>query len=327
KLFGPLTKGTTNINDTLNEFVGTYIGGIRDVFGGTPLQDPIEGLVNCTLTKNIQSIQKILTFVTDFADDIHLPRVSAHVLYAPVAALTKPLNLTASELRKLAVGVYVANADELDPESFTPEMDLSALLDKIDSKLSSESELSGLEDEESNSDDLLEPSNHETSGSDVSDFSETSDASVADGGAGQLRKRQDASSPVSLDITPTVAGDFQVTQLIPSLGVGWEAEDELNNLGDDDTSSLYYISEIDEVIGSEEPVATSELSREEVEAAQDFNGYTGGVIGKLCDLYVDNLKGGIPTMIALMLVWVVIAIFGGIKVARDYAYIRKHNLQ
>ncbi|KAJ2147711.1 plasma membrane fusion protein prm1 [Coemansia sp. RSA 353] len=313
-LFGPLTEGTTSINDTLNEFVGTYIGGIRDVFGGTPLQDPIEGIVNCTLTKNIQSIQKILTFVNDFTDDIQLPRVSAHVLYAPVAALTKPLNLTASALRELAVGVYVANADQLDPESFLPQKDIEYLLSKLDSKLlSSEDELSGLEGESSDLSSL------ESLESEVIDVVGT-DEPVADGGAGNLRKRQDN--------LPTDAGDFHITQLIPSLPVGWEAEDggELNDLGDD-SSSLYYISEIDMVIGSEEPVATSELSREEVEDAQDFNGYTGGAIGKLCDMYINNLMGGIPMMIALMLVWVIIAIVGAVKVAKDYSHIKKHNLR
>ncbi|KAJ2478690.1 plasma membrane fusion protein prm1 [Coemansia sp. RSA 2131] len=317
-LFGPLTEGTSNINDTLNEFVGTYIGGIRDVFGGSPLQDPIEGIVNCTLTKNIQSIQKILTFINDFTDDIQLPRVSAHVLYAPVAAMTKPLNLTAAALRELAVGVYVANADQLDPESFLPQKDIDYLLSQLDSRLSSsEDELSGLEDESSDSSSL------ESSESEVIDTVET-DEPVADGGAGNLRKRQDP----PLDTMPTVAGDFQVTQLIPSLPVGWEAEDggELNDLGDD-SSSLYYISEIDMVVGSEEPVATSELSREEVEDAQDFNGYTGGAIGKLCDMYINDLKGDIPMMIALMLVWVIIAIVGAVKVAKDYSYIKKHNLR
>ncbi|KAJ2313933.1 plasma membrane fusion protein prm1, partial [Coemansia sp. RSA 2704] len=279
-LFGPLNNGMENINDTLNNFVDQYIGGIRDVFGGTPLQDPIEGLVNCTLTKNIQSIQKILTMVHNFTDDINLPRVSARVLYTPVAALTKPLNSTAQALRELAVGVYIPNADELDPMSFQPQVDLDSIMSAYNDKLSSlnSNELSDLDDESSGDGELSE--NSESS---LLEASEPVDPSeTVESGEQQLNRRQEAESP-------TTQGNFELVNLIPSLGVAYQPEGELGDL-EDESSSLYFISEIDSVLGTESDVETSDLSREDVEDAQDFNGYTGGLVGKLCDMYVSDLK-------------------------------------
>ncbi|KAJ1863092.1 plasma membrane fusion protein prm1 [Coemansia sp. RSA 989] len=324
-LFGPLSQGTGNINDTLNDFVSTYISGIRDVFGGTPLQDPIEGLMNCTITKHIQSIQKLLTFVNDFAQDIELPRVSANVLYAPVAALAKPLNLTAKQLRVLAVGYYIPDADELDPQSFSTGDRMQALLDQYRSenleKISSYGEEAF--DTMSSSDlaDSAESESFESVADDL-DSGETA-GPVADGGTGQLRKRQE---PV--DATPAPPADFQVTGLLPDLPVGYVPDTyELGNM-DDDESDLYSLSDIDWSSDSDSvEIPTSELYRDEVENAQEFQGYTGGLIDKLCDSYINNLKGDIPTMIALMLVWIIIAIIGAVKVARDYSTIRKFNLR
>ncbi|KAJ2709517.1 plasma membrane fusion protein prm1, partial [Coemansia spiralis] len=134
-LFGPVSEGTGKVNDTLNGFVKTYIDGIRSVFGGTPLQTPIEGLVNCTLTKNIQSIQLILGFINEFASGVHLPRISEDVLLRPLERLIGPLNATATNFREYAVGYYIPNADELDPNSF-PEVDYDSVIASYEAKLS-----------------------------------------------------------------------------------------------------------------------------------------------------------------------------------------------
>ncbi|KAJ2765845.1 plasma membrane fusion protein prm1, partial [Coemansia nantahalensis] len=138
-MFGPVNDGTSKVNDTLNEFVKSYIDGIRKTFGGTPLQQPIEGLVNCTLTRNIQSIQKVIGYVNGFASGFHLPRISEDVLLNPVEKLIRPLNATAQNFREFAVGYYIPHADRLDPNSF-PELDEEAMLSSKEAKIQSMAE-------------------------------------------------------------------------------------------------------------------------------------------------------------------------------------------
>ncbi|KAJ2691555.1 hypothetical protein GGH99_002331, partial [Coemansia sp. RSA 1285] len=103
-----------------------------------------------------------------------------------------------------------------------------------------------------------------------------------------------------------------------------ETEPESGNESDNDVDidkqrESYYNSII--------AMPTSELTQEDIEEAQKYGGYTGGLVGKLCDTYVSNLKSRIPLMLTLIAAWFTIAIFGLAHVARDYSRISKMNLQ
>ncbi|KAJ2744051.1 plasma membrane fusion protein prm1 [Coemansia sp. BCRC 34301] len=319
-LFAPIDDGTTSLNNTLNDFVGTYIGGIRSVFGGTPLEYPIEGLVNCTLTKNIQSIQKVLTFVNEYAGGITFPRVNDTVLYDPVLSLMKPVNKSVTFMREFAVGVYVPNADSLDPMSFLPDEDMkrSAYAASLSSKYSS-----------------LHPNS--TTATDTT----TSDSSVLSPTDGSMNAATDLANNPELVPGAVLMRRDNLDTLIPNLLM----VDSLPVTGDAnimtalDTDTLVPSPTADSGLSNSsntDPLAsltkygtkpTSELTREEVEGAQRYDGYTGGILNKLCDAYITRLRDRIPLMVALMASWVIVVILGLVNVARNYRRIKRENLQ
>ncbi|KAJ1733531.1 plasma membrane fusion protein prm1 [Coemansia biformis] len=337
KVFDPVHSGMASLNDTLNNFVGTYISGIRSVFGGTPLQQPIEGLVNCTLTKNIQAIQKVLGYVNDFASGINLPRVSEDIIYGPVARLVGPLDATANHFREYAIGYYLPNADELDPNSF-PEVNVDDILESYENKSESDSVSDSLSESES--------------------VSESESESSVSSHAPQQRKRQQAGQEAtfgilqfpgqqSLSALPaespepshpapqapsqaqpaapaqgTTHVDAQSSKVAPTQSRHESSSDssfELGGLDDDKSEGSSSFSF--------EPVPTEDLNRQDIIDAQEFGGYTGGILGKLCDSYVSDLKGDIPLMITLMSVWVVIIIMGTVNVFKDLRRVKKMNLK
>ncbi|KAJ2612839.1 plasma membrane fusion protein prm1 [Coemansia sp. RSA 1365] len=330
-LFAPVTEGTESLNKTLDDFVKKYINGIRDVFGGTPLEQPIEGLVNCTLTKNIQAIQKVLTYLNDFTKGIHLPRVEQDALYSSVKSLLKPLNATAEELRILAVGVYVADADELDPDTFQPHRDLESLLAAAETQLSSINSSEMTDEDEVDGSETDKDGDSETDKNDKpteSSESEEENTNPKNDGSNNLRKRQEENQDEESNTTSDPPKESSESS-------DANKSSESNTTDDTDVATDESDSKLDSSAESEkeefsfsyDTVPLSELSREEIEGAQKFDGYTGGLIGRLCDSYISNLQGQIPLMIALMLVWIVIAIIGSVKVAKDYARIKKYKLR
>ncbi|KAJ2617245.1 plasma membrane fusion protein prm1 [Coemansia sp. RSA 1804] len=385
-LFGPVEKGTTSLNNTLNDFIDTYIGGVRKVFGDNFLEEIIEGILNCTLTKNIQSLQKLLTWFNELASGVEFAQVDDDVLLSPVEALVKPLNVTIEKVRELVVGEYVANATGLDPSKFPTEKQLKSMTsesseydsDDYDSD-SESSEISGshgVMDEQqlasigsdSSVDSLLalglDPADlvarstisaivdSNASSSDAtpsSDFASletlatplsllsSSDDVVANGapviiaaGNNGINRKKRAEEPesaseathTSTTSKPPAASSTHESEH-SELG-DLETEPESGNESDDDVDidkqrESYYNSII--------AMPTSELTQEDIEEAQKYGGYTGGLVGKLCDTYVSNLKSRIPLMLTLIAAWFTIAIFGLAHVARDYSRISKMNLQ
>ncbi|KAJ2491943.1 plasma membrane fusion protein prm1 [Coemansia sp. RSA 2050] len=331
-LFAPIDEGTTSLNSTLNGFIDTYIGGIRSVFGGTPLQYPIEGLVNCTLTRNIQSIQKILTFVNEFAGGISFPRVSNDVLLDPVLTLMKPVNKSAIALRTFAVGVYVPNADLLDPMSFPPDKEVkrSAYAASLSSKhkslnpdqYSSEFASSVLSSED------MPPS---------LDPYLASNPTLVPGAV--LLKRDSSETWLPnlsfVDSLPLLSD----TNIMTALGAGLgdhnlAASPTLSQPSSSPTSELGSLDSDSDESSARDPHAsltmygskpTSNLTREEVQGAQRYDGYTGGLLNTLCDQYIARLESRIPLMIALMATWIVIVIMGLINVARSHHRIKRKD--
>ncbi|KAJ2866673.1 plasma membrane fusion protein prm1 [Coemansia aciculifera] len=347
-LFAPIDDGTTSLNNTLNEFVATYIGGIRSVFSGTPLQYPIEGLVNCTLTKNIQSVQKVLTFVNEFAGGISFPRVSENVLLDPVLTLMKPVNKSANALRTFAVGVYIPDADSLDPMSFPPDKDVkrSAASASLLSKYSSLHPGGSSYSDSSNSLELV--SSVQTSG-DALLHAATDLANNPTLVPGAVLMRRDTPETwipnlMLVDSLPVASDDANI---MTALGAGvanhpLAADATLpppppsvtSPLPSSVTSELGPLSSESGGSSSVDPQAsltmygtkaTSELTREEVTGAQRYDGYTGGLLNTLCDNYIARLKSRIPLMVALMATWIVIVILGLVNVARNYHRIKREN--
>ncbi|KAJ2787597.1 plasma membrane fusion protein prm1 [Coemansia linderi] len=330
-LFAPIDEGTTSLNNTLNGFVDTYIGGIRSVFSGTPLQYPIEGLVNCTLTRNIQSIQKILTFINEFAGGISFPRISEDILLDPVLTLMKPVNKSAIALRNFAVGVYIPNADLLDPMSFPPDKEFkrseyAASLSSKHKSLNPDQYSSELASSTLSSEDLS---------SDLDSYVANNPTLVP--GAVLLKRDSTEtwlpnsslvdSLPLSIDTGLMTAlgaglGDHNLaaspTLSQPSTTPIASELDSLDSDSDDSSSGNPQASLT--MFGSK---PTSNLTREEVEGAQRYDGYTGGMLNTLCDQYIARLESRIPLMIALMATWIVIVIMGLINVARNHHRIKR----
>ncbi|KAK3062353.1 hypothetical protein LTS18_004226 [Coniosporium uncinatum] len=66
-LFGWVNSSTTALNDTLNAFVDKTTEVINATFGGTILQEPIQGVFDCLIGLKVQGIESALTWVHDNA--------------------------------------------------------------------------------------------------------------------------------------------------------------------------------------------------------------------------------------------------------------------
>ncbi|KAJ1951963.1 plasma membrane fusion protein prm1 [Linderina pennispora] len=292
-LFEPVNEGTAGLNSTLNEVVETYIGFIRKIFGGTPFQTPVEGLINCTITKKIQSVQKILSFVNEHVGGVNLPRVSDDVLTNPVRGMLRPVNASANALKKLAVGIHIPNAKSLDAKKFPTKEELnhSKALASVSSHSTDENQVSTV----SSAADLHRRDDAETTSS--STYSSSTDDS----------------SSVSVVASSSAESASQSSSELGSELGGLDTESEHSHMGDEDSDD------------EESSASKTELTREEVEDAQKYKDYTGGLIGELCDSYVKHLKKQIPLMVALMMAWLLLAAGGLVRVGINLRKLSKRN--
>ncbi|KAJ1859707.1 plasma membrane fusion protein prm1 [Coemansia sp. RSA 2703] len=422
-MFAPVDEGTSYLNNTLNDFISMYIGGIRSVFGGTVLEYPVEGFVNCTLTKNIQTLQKIITFVDEYLGGVDLPRVSEDVLYNPALKLLKPVNKTVDALRKITIGTFVPNATMLDPEWFPSDDDLESSREEYQDSLESAEEaseaskesmekmLESLEDESEESEESMDDLDLDEStsvrmssettesspmalarrdGTDVSDTSVMSmdssmsmimatDSSISMNMAtdSSMSMNMATDSSISINMATDTSATMDMTtdssvSMNTAAVTGTSASASSGLQSNTDVVNIKTVDSLPELTAllsslSESPLSSSLpssihtptpsrtvietgpelgnleeelssigydidqlptlLSKEDVETAQKFNGYTGGLVGELCDYYVGNLQSQIPTYIALMCVWIFIIALGGIKFLRDMQTIKRHNLK
>ncbi|ODV84055.1 hypothetical protein CANARDRAFT_29503 [[Candida] arabinofermentans NRRL YB-2248] len=74
-MLGWVNASTYSINETLYKFVDKMNDKLEDVFGSTPLYDPISSIVSCVITSKIEKVEKALTWVHDNSQ-ISLPRVN-----------------------------------------------------------------------------------------------------------------------------------------------------------------------------------------------------------------------------------------------------------
>ncbi|KAF3933357.1 hypothetical protein ABW19_dt0204213 [Dactylella cylindrospora] len=61
-VLGWVHNGSVALNNTLNDFVDTMQTGIQDIFGGTPLESPIQNIFFCLIELKVKGIQKGLTW-------------------------------------------------------------------------------------------------------------------------------------------------------------------------------------------------------------------------------------------------------------------------
>jgi len=66
-VFGWIDVSTTSINDTLNKFTSEMSKELDNMFGDTPLKDPIKEVLNCLIGLKIAGFQKAITWVHDNA--------------------------------------------------------------------------------------------------------------------------------------------------------------------------------------------------------------------------------------------------------------------
>ncbi|KAF8476123.1 hypothetical protein BDZ91DRAFT_788763 [Kalaharituber pfeilii] len=67
EVFGWLTEGAQTLNNTLNTFSSTMQDGINKFLGGTPLEKPVEDVIDCLIGLKIESLQKGLTWIHENA--------------------------------------------------------------------------------------------------------------------------------------------------------------------------------------------------------------------------------------------------------------------
>lgn len=67
EIFNWVNTTTTSVNDTLNGFVEQMSDTLNQTFGGTPLKEPIEDVLNCLIGLKIAAFQKGLTWVQEKA--------------------------------------------------------------------------------------------------------------------------------------------------------------------------------------------------------------------------------------------------------------------
>ncbi|KAK9476515.1 hypothetical protein V1514DRAFT_177778 [Lipomyces japonicus] len=78
-MFSWIWGATSSVNNTLNIFVDDMMTGLNDVFGDTPLYDPIKDVLDCLILLKIHGIQQGLTWVNSHAE-VSLPRVNETIL-------------------------------------------------------------------------------------------------------------------------------------------------------------------------------------------------------------------------------------------------------
>ncbi|KAK9454772.1 hypothetical protein V1511DRAFT_460088 [Dipodascopsis uninucleata] len=78
-LFSWVIVATSSVNNTLNVFVDDMMSTLNDVFGNTPLYEPIKDVLDCLILFKIEGIENGLTWVQDNAH-ISLPRVNESII-------------------------------------------------------------------------------------------------------------------------------------------------------------------------------------------------------------------------------------------------------
>ena len=78
-VFGWVNGTTTTLNDTISTFYSDVQNVITTVFGGTPLNEPLQEFLNCFLGSKVDAIETALTFLHDNLH-VDIPRVNDTVL-------------------------------------------------------------------------------------------------------------------------------------------------------------------------------------------------------------------------------------------------------
>ncbi|KAI1795725.1 hypothetical protein LXA43DRAFT_881696 [Ganoderma leucocontextum] len=78
-VFGWVNGTTTTLNDTISTFYSDVQSVINSVFGGTPLNEPLQEFLNCFLGSKVDAIENALTFLHDNLH-VDIPRVNDTVL-------------------------------------------------------------------------------------------------------------------------------------------------------------------------------------------------------------------------------------------------------
>ncbi|QPG74240.1 hypothetical protein FOA43_001565 [Brettanomyces nanus] len=75
-MLGWVRSTTESVNDTVNEFTEEMNERLKDIFGDTPLYQPIQSVVGCVLTTRLMQITKAMEWVHEKAD-VSLPKINS----------------------------------------------------------------------------------------------------------------------------------------------------------------------------------------------------------------------------------------------------------
>lgn len=96
KVLSWVNTTTTSVNDTLNIFVNETMEVLDGAFGGTPLHDPIKGVLDCLILLKIEAVQHGLTWVSEHAH-VSFPHVPKDAFSLGAAASIGSDNDTRAE--------------------------------------------------------------------------------------------------------------------------------------------------------------------------------------------------------------------------------------
>jgi len=130
-VFGWVNTSTTAVNDTLNVFVDGMTKVLNETFGGTPLHDPIQDVLNCLIGLKIAGIQKGLTWVHD----------NAHISFPGAANDTFSLDALADKSGSDSGAALLADPSGKAKDEITEAVD--RVIEKMMSGISSEALISG----------------------------------------------------------------------------------------------------------------------------------------------------------------------------------------
>ncbi|KAJ1930689.1 plasma membrane fusion protein prm1 [Tieghemiomyces parasiticus] len=125
-LFGPVRDGTAQLNSTLDIIINDTRDVIGKLFNDTPIGTPAMDFVNCAFIKKLEAVGSLFNYINQAAN-VTLPRVDPDVLVVGAESLDHAL----ATLNAGLVGHYIGTPDDaralLANSTYAPAKQLEAL--------------------------------------------------------------------------------------------------------------------------------------------------------------------------------------------------------
>ncbi|PVZ97222.1 hypothetical protein BB558_006822 [Smittium angustum] len=103
--------GPQSVNSTLNSVVEGYTNAISTALNNTFLKDPVLAYVNCTITKQINNVQNVLTAINIPASGINLPRITEPIEFPEIDIFELAVRNTLGIMKTVSIGREIEDSD------------------------------------------------------------------------------------------------------------------------------------------------------------------------------------------------------------------------